>query len=124
MNIVLREHVTSVGFSLTLSKRQIEAMFHIEKMIKLNETFSSGSSHFITTSRALAERGLVEFHQPPEQCVTELIKKGASKETIYKIYGVRYRWRLTKAGELMLGLLREAGMEEQFECKHGKEAAA
>ncbi len=117
MNLALREHVTSVGFLLTLSKRQIEVMFFLEKAIEMNDWEPSGQSHFVSTTRALKARGLIETRNPPEDRVKELVRKGASTATIHKMYGTSYRWRITEAGRLVLGLLRECGMEEDFGCK-------
>lgn len=100
-NETLRNYVTSVGFSLTLSKPQIELLVLLDHFGSHNALFNAGlsPSMYVTTIRALDHRGLTDFR---------------SRQAI-----------LTKAGSLAVELLREAGMySEVLERKGIKEVAA
>jgi len=97
-NAALRDHVTSIAFNLTLSKRQLNllvAMHHFKGYPSPGfRKFSEGNwrytyfPHFISTRRALADRGLVRNEE------------GDEPPGIY----------MTKAGELVCELLKEAGI--------------
>lgn len=112
MNNALREHVTSVGFNLTLSKRMIDvlvcldhfkgdygAMTNWERAGGLTRMRQFGS--YITTVRALEARGLV---------VRDIKYQNGLLDR------ERSRHRLTRAGKLTVSLLREAGIyQERFD---------
>ncbi|HOY80610.1 MAG TPA: hypothetical protein PLB92_00585 [Rhodoglobus sp.] len=100
-NETLRNYVTSVGFSLTLSKAQIELLVLLDHFGSHNALHRAGliPSMYVPTIRALDHRGLTDI---------------GSREAI-----------LTKAGRLAVELLREAGMyAEVLERKGVEEAAA
>lgn len=85
INSTLREHVTSVGFALTLSKAQIHFLVlsaHFNGFDALHRAGFTGR-HYITSVHALTRRGLVA---PGGGCT------------------------LTRAGELVADLLKEAGI--------------
>lgn len=62
MNEALREYTTSIGFSLTLSKRQIELLVLLDHFGCHSRMWDSGFriSHYVTTVRSLERRGLVD----------------------------------------------------------------
>lgn len=102
MNELLREHVTSTAFSLTLSKRQIDllvALHHFKgdyhQLIQWeyqgnsigNDVYQFRRklfSHTVPTGWSLMRRGLIN-------------KEDKS-------------WKLTKAGHIVTALLKEAGI--------------
>jgi hypothetical protein len=102
-NPALREHVTRVGFNLSLTTTQIAILVEInECWAKDRHVVGWGSpwSHFASTSRALRVRGLV-WHEFPE----------CSAEDRYKHPPSEY-FGLTAAGQFVVGLLSEAGLYE------------
>ena len=93
MNDALREHVTSIGFALTLSKRQIDllcVLHHFKDLSRFHDWEHGDRSrvkhfaHCVTTVRALSARGLVS--------------------------PIPGNWSLTKAGHLTVALLKECGI--------------
>ncbi|WP_131823229.1 hypothetical protein [Mycobacteroides chelonae] len=89
MNEALREHVTSIGFALTLSKAQIELLVVLHHFKGYNGACRAGyrPSHFVSTIRSLERRGLTENTYPAGN--------------------------LTKAGALVCEILREAGLYDE-----------
>jgi hypothetical protein len=83
MNQIFREHVTSTAFALQLSKRQCWELL----MIGDKQPYYNFN---MTTLRALADRGLISWG------------KDADGRPAFN--------GLTRAGELVTELLREAGM--------------
>lgn len=96
----LREHVTSVGFSLTLSKNMIETLVLMDHFGGFNRFHRATTdrpigSHYVTTAHALIRRGLFR-DRDCGRC--ELCDKPCCDH------------KLTKAGELVSGLLKESGI--------------
>jgi len=87
VNKIFSEYSTSTAFLIQLSKRQVWGLLALQTGGKRDLWLESGQ--FIALGRTLAARGLVEHKDE-------------------KPY-----WRLTKAGELMCLLLREAGLDEK-----------
>lgn len=97
MNQALREHTTSIGFQLTLSKAQIGMLCTVAHFKGWKASFAGvGIDHpsstayfpqFISTCRALTERGLMEK--------------------------ANFGWKLTTAGNLTIDLLKEAGIYQE-----------
>jgi hypothetical protein len=119
VNAPLREHVTSVGFSLTLSKRQIETLVllhHFDVFDKFHDATRNHalvSNNYCTTARALIRRGLMREHgfgvktAPCELCDTAVCGH-----------------KLTKAGIMTAGLLNEAGLYQEVLDRLGFAAVA
>lgn len=105
INEALRGHVTRTGFDLSLGKSHIAALI----IIDLQENFptaesiseaSSGRSilsSFVSASHGLQERGLVWWNYIPH-----------SNQDPRAIRG------LTTAGKLVLGLLKESGLYDEY----------
>lgn len=93
VNEELRQHVTRVGFDLSLGRT------HIAALVMLDAPFQRSFSHFVGGARGLQERGLVWHRMPPN-----------NKTSIRKIWGI------TKAGELVKDLLKEAGIWQEYEA--------
>jgi hypothetical protein len=119
-NEALREHVTSIGFSLTLSKRMIDtlvALDHFKGDFHALTQWEDDAgvdtvertrrrvlfSHYVVTYRSLESRGLVVrknvyLHKDPK---------------CFHLDQQKSRHSLTKAGKLMVGLLKEAGLYDE-----------
>lgn len=119
INEYLREHVTRVGFNLSLGKTHIAALVHIDHMLKRNqstiEALNNGDykmreklprvfNLFVPGQRGLAERGLVQHigdrHQKPGE--------------LWSSMRPRRIWRITPAGRLVINLLKEAGIYQEY----------
>lgn len=104
VNKSLREHVTSVGFSLTLSKRQIDTLVLLHHFKTWDRFYGrmAGYSHYCSTAQALISRGLMRDFGPGvpyvkcELCEAEFCGH-----------------RLTKAGSITAVLLQEAGIYQE-----------
>ncbi|MBM4489710.1 hypothetical protein GS471_17085 [Rhodococcus hoagii] len=83
MNEALREYTTSIGFNLTLSKRQIELLVLMDYFEGHSGLSRAGRSpsHYVTTMRSLERRGLTSGFV-----------------------------NINKAGHLVCSLLKEAGI--------------
>lgn len=111
-NDMLRAHVTGAAFHLTLGKTHIAALVHLEEVLAHEETHgvtvrraSPRSAHlgnFTTGASGLIARGLVTHANPypPNTC---LVGKPFDKF-----------WQITTAGRLVLELLREAGIWQEY----------
>lgn len=109
MNEALRDHVTRIGFNLTLGTTHIAAMVMLDVMLRSEDderkmyTMAdqwNRRSFFVPAIDGVIRRGLV-WHKGPE--------KVDMKANPYRNYG------FTKAGIAALELLREAGIYEEFE---------
>lgn len=112
MNVVneaLRDHVTRVGFDLTITKTQIE-VFRILADSHRGVEFDHRYSWFVTGVGGLRTRGLVTHVQH---------KRGESQRRPIHEY-----FPFTPAGELVLELLREAGIIERPRAKRTRKVAA
>lgn len=113
-NLALREHVTSIGFSMTLSKRMIDtlvALHHFKgnfhelvqwqycKDDKDRLVRRAMFGHYVTSYHALVNRGLVTTYERYNDDGTRDVKAS--------------RHNLTKAGHLIVALLKEAGIYQE-----------
>ena len=111
-NDALREHVTSVGFSLTLSKNQIDTLVLMHYagggFNKFHRAFRDRiSNNYCTTAGALIRRGLMRDHGPgvaPVAC--ELCDEKYCDH------------RLTRAGVLLADLLTQAGIYQEVLARY------
>ncbi len=103
MNKVFAEYATNTAFCLTLSKRQVERLLHIDawppaQLIAMpppefyGRNWTNGPDNWIASNRALEARGLIE----------RVIVDPHRNEGYYK---------LTEAGRLTCMLLKEAGFK-------------
>jgi hypothetical protein len=100
-NMALREHVTRDGFTLKLSKGQIQLLVLLDHFGGYGGYWNSGHRmrNFVTAACALTRRGLInhpgnQSHKP------------------------------TRAGECAIGLLRESGVYEDVLTSLGVEVGA
>jgi hypothetical protein len=108
-NEELRAHVTSVGFALTLGKTHIASLVQLDRMLAENRhLWARGRDMFIPGVLGLERRGLVVHTMPPPPEARRR-KNGTLREV-----SVRRIWRITRAGRLVLGLLKEAGLYDEY----------
>lgn len=96
MNKEFNAAVTATAFNLTLSKTQIEELCSAHQGFTTTE-----SSHSFVAANALARKGLVAAR--PFCNILPGYLRGA-------VHAVRHERYLTRAGELMIELLKEAGL--------------
>lgn len=112
-NANLRSHVTSIGFALTLSKNMIDLLVCLDHFSgdyheMVSWEYRGGNArvrqfgNYVTSFRALESRGLVYMDL-----------KYTGKGTTKLIDHDRTRHRLTKAGKLTVGLLKEADIYQE-----------
>jgi len=114
---MLRAHVTGAAFHLTLGKTHIAALVHLEEVLAADVTTNqmlaamrSGEprppvtphlGNFTTGAAGLMARGLVTHtYIPPRVDISD-----RAPSTI---------WQITPAGRLVLALLREAGVWQEY----------
>lgn len=110
-NHLLRDHVTGTAFHLTLGKTHIAALVHLEEVLAYEEEHGPCKRHelprnphlgnFTTGASGLLARGLVT-HTPPEPRTRMDNKPFVSF------------WQITPAGRLVLELLRECGIWQEY----------
>lgn len=119
INEALRGYVTGTAFQLSLGKTHIAALVELEHKLKHNMTFreelDAGEHrrinvlprvfrHYVPGVNGLIQRGLAE-HMPED-----LPKAGKSTLDTRP----RKVWRITSAGRLVLKLLQEAGIYQEY----------
>lgn len=108
VNEVLRDHVTRVGFNLSITKTQIDT-FRILADSHRGIEFDHRYSWFITGINGLRNRGLVTH-----------VNRESGDSVKWPIHE---HFPFTAAGELVLELLREAGVIERHPAKRARRAA-
>jgi len=95
MNTIFRDHVTNTAFFLSISKRQIIMLQIIDAGHCTVYDDGPRFPHYVGAGRQLCEKGMVVW-------------------VLHDVSKQRGHWELTKAGELTLALLREAGFESEY----------
>jgi hypothetical protein len=112
-NELLHSHVTRVGFDLTLGKSHIAALVMLDQSIKqrryirehaTNSVMKRAFSWFGTGMSGCCERGLVIHHW----------NQKAVRETLTKDRGLAPHYTITKAGQLVIALLKESGVYQEY----------
>ena len=125
VNEPLRAHVTRVGFDLSLGRTHVAALVWIDITIKLdrggpwsrpaerhprrNYQHHLGHAHanFKGGMHGLQDRGLVVWTDP------RTIKLPRGMQNFSELPARRI-WRITPAGRLVIGLLKESGLYEEY----------
>lgn len=116
-NQALRDHVTSIGFSLTLSKSMIETVILLDHFKGWN-SFHSKTRHlasqrnYVVTAQSLIRRGLMRDHGPGTRAPCDVCELDFCDH------------RLTRAGVLAARLLEEAGIYDEVLRRYGFDAEA
>ena len=102
VNNKFRDHVTSTAFHLSLSNNMIATMVMISRDQWLDggarRFYFNGRDNWSTSYRSLEDRGLAEYNEEARTAIK-----------------VKWVFRLTKAGELTLELLKEAGLVVEYQ---------
>lgn len=112
-NALLRSHLTRVGFDLSLGRTHIYALVGLDEAIRRksdqhprvarsHEDYRVADSLFITGVQGLERRGLVVHHYTKD------------KKTGLGLMGLQYHFSVTRAGRLVIDLLKEAGMYDEY----------
>lgn len=110
VNEHLRAHVTRVGFDLSLGRTHVEALVWLNEVLPGNAPRFPSPSHLVSGIQGCERRGLVLHHYRPK-----VDRYGAPVDT-----PLRRHYTITKAGKLVVGLLREAGIyDEQRDALFG-----
>lgn len=108
MNELLHAHVTRVGFDLTLGHTHVAALVALDQRLRFRSGFRRNPSgvkdSWSAAISGLIHRGLVEHDRDKKRTITDLSDPRAWRET----------WRITPAGKLVIGLLKEAGLYEKY----------
>lgn len=109
INEALREHTTSIAFNLTLSKAMINhlVLVHFFKGDdRQMHKHKVATRSWIVSMKCLQDRGLIIWAKPIYKT-----KRGFGGQVRY-INGWK-PYRLTKAGTLVVNLLKEAGIYQE-----------
>lgn len=118
---MLRAHVTGTAFHLFLGKTHIAALVHLEEVLAYEEVNGPATrsalprtpnlGNFTTGASGLISRGLVTHVMPPPRVRSD-----------NKPFGEF--WQITRAGRLVLDLLREAGIWQEYAVSVSAEVGA
>lgn len=109
MNKTFADHVTNTAFFLSMSKKQIAMLAHIaanphpgwnaaERSAYYSREWMQGHDTYFATARALESKGLL----------LGIWTERSVKDKTDRVH----HYELTRAGELVVELLREAGLVE------------
>ena len=122
-NESLRAHVTRVGFDLTLAKSAIAALVYIDQVLRnkrdalaveeprtgpMRRTFRL----FAGGAQSLIERGLIRHTMPAKGAGSRSYSVDA--DGVPHFYWDVKTYRITRAGRLVIGLLHETGIYEEY----------
>lgn len=103
-NPILRRYATQVGFMMVLTRNQI---FALDAIYYNDRKRSAENRNWVTAVRSLEVRGLVAYkHHKPRPPYPG----GKPDMTFLVGIGLDEIWVITRAGQLMLQLLIEAGL--------------
>lgn len=109
-NNAFRQAVTSVSFHLTLSKTQVAAVVIIEESrrrgVYIHGPHTTTWNLFVPAVSTLIHRGMVTHHPP----------KGPRPHQPLSTY-----YKFTKVGRLVVQMLEEAGLYEEYAKELGPE---
>lgn len=107
-NEQLRQHVTRVGFDLTLGKTHVAALVMLDVSIRSKQWMSSRGPMFrmlVPALHGLEDRGLVVHHYDDRY---------SSRGRLHAKDEPRRHFTITKAGRLVIGLLKESGVWDEY----------
>jgi len=117
VNELLREHVTRVGFDLSLGHTHIAALveldlsrrYHEHVRIPRTHRLSRAHSLFSHATSGLVERGLVVHHYNEKAARATTFGKGPKL-----LRGLSPHYTITPAGKFVIGLLKESGIYDEY----------
>jgi hypothetical protein len=127
-NPFLREHVTSTAFALNLGKTHVAALVRLDLELAAEvqihahhigpDAYGRLHRNDVTGRSGLISRGLL-VHVAALNEHKYVVKKG--QPSIYRVGAVDYDrmpigecWNITRAGRLVIELLQEAGLYQEF----------
>lgn len=121
-NDALRAHLTRIGFDLSLAKSHVAALVFLNEVGARRWDFAAvnaprlrvsgygrAHSNFGLGSRGLQERGLITHDWSEGE---DLQRHTQDADGTWHLYSKR--WTITKAGRLVVDLLKEAGIYQDF----------
>lgn len=120
VNDALRNHVTRVGFDLTLGKTHVAALVYIDVMIRASRAqakVKTGRAYIDT--RAVVDLNKRRAHSHFATGTSGLIERGLIVHLYQPAFGQRTpafhrAFKITPAGRFAIGLLREAGLYDEY----------
>lgn len=107
MNEALRDHVTNVGFNLSLTKNQIAALVWLDVMSGAERSVGSRSaSNWVTSIQGCMRRGLVTHHYDD-------VEWQRMQHDEFMALPIGHFFKITDAGKAVLFLLHEAGLYQE-----------
>lgn len=113
-NTALRQWARGISFTIAMGRRQVFTLISLHLSAEHKHgTLLVGDrhrimSHFIISTHCLVDRGLVIAHVWNDE---KLQGQGAADRTYKEL------WSLTRAGELVIELLKEAGIYEEVKAE-------
>jgi hypothetical protein len=112
INTALRQWARGISFTIAMGRRQVFTLvaFHLSQ----DQKRLIGDRHrhmrsFVLSTECLVDRGLVKAHVWG--------KNGDALRQGYERYDYRELWQLTRAGELVVELLKEAGIYDEVRAE-------
>jgi hypothetical protein len=116
-NDALRQWARGISFTIAMGRRQVYTLIALHlSQDKPSEGMMFGDrhrhlAHFVTSMHCLVDRGLVVAHVWHD----ETLRRKSHARGAGVTYGQLYR--VTRAGELIVELLREAGIYEEVRAE-------
>jgi hypothetical protein len=121
MNEALRRHVTRIGFDLQLAKSHIAALVYLNEVGRRRWNFAAvhaprgylpahgrAFGHFATGALGLETRGLIEHHPDSDGRAKPTWQDDGTMDLFSA------DWTITRAGRLVIDLLKESGLYDEF----------
>lgn len=115
VNEALRAHVTRVGFDLSLGKTHIATLVWIDLRLKTNVPTDprfyprAGRTHPVFRHHATGAHGLID-----RGLVVNIAEQRRKPGEAFGNMTPRRVWRITPAGRLVINLLKEAGIYQEY----------
>jgi hypothetical protein len=121
VNPALRAHVTRVGFDLQLAKSHIAALVYLNEIGRRRWDFAAVNSPRVRSSgygRAFSMFGIGVFGLEARGLVTHDSAVSHTEHITWDADGTQHlyskAWAITRAGRLVIDLLKEAGLYDEF----------
>lgn len=108
MNDLLRDHVTRVGFDLSLGRT------HVAGLVYLNESLAQ--RRYIPSNRVVsptARRAFACFASGISGCISRGLVLHHYRED-KRDDGLKWHYTITRAGKLVIDLLKETGLYQEY----------
>lgn len=112
-NTALRQWARGISFTIAMGRRQVFTLISLHLSAdRQHGKMLIGDRHrhmrsFVVSANCLVDRGLVD----PRVWHNEILRREAFKHKTGEL------WKLTRAGELVIGLLQEAGIYDEVRAE-------